>query len=74
MIKYNLICECGKSFESWFSSSVEFEALRKKNLISWMNPSEGKKMIDVACGTGDIGKLYLNATNIDEKIFCLPVI
>tara|TARA_B100000953_G_scaffold124420_1_gene102542 strand:- start:140 stop:847 length:708 start_codon:yes stop_codon:yes gene_type:complete len=43
----------------------------KKNLISWMNPSEGKKMIDVACGTGDIGKLYLNATNKDEKIFCV---
>ena len=34
MIKYNLICTCGKTFESWFSSSGEYEQLRKKKLIS----------------------------------------
>ena len=34
MIKYNLICECGESFESWFSSSNEFEGLKKRKLIS----------------------------------------
>ena len=34
MIKYNLICECGKTFESWFSSSAEFDVLRRKKLIS----------------------------------------
>ena len=33
MIKYNLECECGKSFESWFSNSLEFDALCKKKLI-----------------------------------------
>ena len=33
MIKYNLICNCGKTFESWFSSSNEFDSLCKKNLI-----------------------------------------
>ena len=33
MIKYNLICNCGKTFESWFSSSVEFDSLCKKKLI-----------------------------------------
>ena len=33
MIKYNLICNCGKTFESWFSSSNEFDALCKKKLI-----------------------------------------
>jgi len=43
----------------------------KKYLILWMNPSKGKKMIDVACGTGDIAKLYLDATNKNEKIFCI---
>ena len=43
----------------------------KKNLILWMNPSKEKKMIDVACGTGDIAKLYLDATNKNEKIFCI---
>jgi len=34
MIKYNLICECGKSFESWFSSSAEYDVLKKKKLIN----------------------------------------
>ena len=34
MIKYNLICECGKTFESWFSSSDEHDKLRRKKLIN----------------------------------------
>ena len=34
MIKYQLKCECGKEFESWFSSSKEFDRLEKKNLLS----------------------------------------
>ncbi len=33
MIKYNLICKCNKAFESWFSSSSEFDSLFKKKLI-----------------------------------------
>jgi len=43
----------------------------KKDLILWMNPSKNKKMIDVACGTGDIAKLYLESTGKNEKIFCI---
>ena len=34
MIKYNLICECGKTFESWFSSSTEYDSLKRKKLIN----------------------------------------
>ena len=34
MIKYNLMCECGKTFESWFSSSDEYDVLRRKKLIN----------------------------------------
>ena len=33
MIKYNLTCKCGEIFESWFSSSSEFDSLCKKKLI-----------------------------------------
>ena len=32
MIKYNLKCENNHDFESWFSSSVEFDNLNKKLL------------------------------------------
>ena len=34
MIKYQLKCECGKEFESWFSSSKEFDKLEKKKMLS----------------------------------------
>ena len=34
MIKYNLICECGKTFESWFASSDEHDVQRRKKLIN----------------------------------------
>ncbi|MFL2902214.1 MAG: bifunctional demethylmenaquinone methyltransferase/2-methoxy-6-polyprenyl-1,4-benzoquinol methylase UbiE [Candidatus Pelagibacter sp.] len=43
----------------------------KKNLLTWMNPSSKKILVDVACGTGDIAKLYLDSTNSDGKIFCI---
>ena len=35
MIKYKLICkDCDLSFDSWFSSSSEFEKLKKKNFLT----------------------------------------
>ena len=33
MIKYNLKCKCGATFESWFLGSNEFDSLSKKKLI-----------------------------------------
>ena len=33
MIKYNLTCECGEMFESWFLNSSEYDSLCKKKLI-----------------------------------------
>ena len=33
MIKYNLICKCGKTFESWFQSSSEYDSLQKKKFL-----------------------------------------
>ena len=43
----------------------------KKNLLSWMNPTSNKLLVDVACGTGDIGKQFLDITNQNNKIFCV---
>ena len=35
MIKYRLICkDCKTTFDSWFSSSTEYERLQKKNFIN----------------------------------------
>ena len=43
----------------------------KKNLINMMNPSLNKNLIDVACGTGDIGKIFLDNTKIETFITCV---
>ena len=51
--------------------SLGIHRLWKRNLMKWMNPSVDKKLIDVACGTGDIGKLFLDLTNKDGKILCV---
>ena len=35
MIKYSLICkDCNETFESWFSSSKEYEKLKRKNFLN----------------------------------------
>ena len=34
MIKYNLLCKCGETFESWFSTSKEYDSLKKRKLIN----------------------------------------
>ncbi|MDA7572756.1 bifunctional demethylmenaquinone methyltransferase/2-methoxy-6-polyprenyl-1,4-benzoquinol methylase UbiE [Candidatus Pelagibacter sp.] len=51
--------------------SLGIHRIWKKDLIRWMNPSKNKTLIDVACGTGDIGKLFLNSTGKDGNIFCV---
>ncbi len=43
----------------------------KKNFILSLNPSKNKSLIDVACGTGDIAKLYIKFTNKEADITCV---
>jgi len=43
----------------------------KKQLIYSMNPKPNKRLIDVACGTGDIAKLFIEATNSNSKVECV---
>ena len=40
----------------------------KKNLITMMNPTKGRTLIDVGCGTGDIGELFSKATLNQSEI------
>ena len=51
--------------------SLGIHRIWKKNLIQIMNPSKNKSLIDVACGTGDIAKLYSEVTNHNPKILCV---
>ncbi len=51
--------------------SLGIHRIWKKNLINMMNPNLNNTLIDVACGTGDIGKLFLDNTNINSKVTCV---
>ena len=43
MIKYKLICnKCKIKFDSWFSSSKEFEKLKKKHFLSCISCNSNK--------------------------------
>ena len=51
--------------------SLGVHRLWKKNLLNMMNPLPNHKLIDVACGTGDIAKLFLKHTSKSTKITCV---
>ena len=51
--------------------SFGIHRLWKKNFIDWLNPQKNTKLIDVASGTGDIAKLYLNKINYKGSVCCV---
>ena len=69
MIKYNLICECGRTFESWFSSSDEHDVLRRKKLINciYCDSTSVRKSVMAPNLFNKTNKTSKN-TNIEKKI------
>ena len=82
MIKYNLICKCGESFESWFISSSGFDYLCKKKLIKCIYcgslsvkksvmapnlPSKSNKILKKTKLEKNIKKQLLDIRNYIEK-------
>ena len=55
MIKYNLVCKCGDTFESWFSNSKEYDSLLKKKLLRC-----------IYCGSSSVKKSVM-APNLPSK-------
>ena len=51
--------------------SLGIHRIWKKNLLNMMNPTQNHRLVDVACGTGDIAKLYLKYVNKDSQITCI---
>ena len=73
MIKYNLICKCGETFESWFSSSSEFDYLCKKKLIKciYCESSLVKKSVmdpNLPCKSNKIFKKSRLEKNIKKRL------
>ena len=82
MIKYNLICKCGETFESWFLNSSEFDSLLKKKLVKCIYcesskvkksvmapnlPSKSNKISKKNKAEKDIKKQLLNFRKYIEK-------
>ncbi len=51
--------------------SLGIHRLWKKNFINWLNPQRNTTLVDVASGTGDIAKLYLNKINYKGHVCCV---
>ena len=49
--------------------SLGIHRIWKKDLINMMSPYKNTKLIDVACGTGDIGKLFLESINYNGVVY-----
>ena len=69
MIKYNLICNCGNTFESWFSSSSEFDFLCKKKLMKciYCESSSVKKTVMAPNLSSKSNKVF-KKTKLEKKI------
>ena len=69
MIKYNLICECGKTFESWFSSSDDHDLQREKKLINciYCNNTSIKKSV-MAPNLFSKSNKIITKTKLEKKI------
>ena len=51
--------------------SLGIHRLWKKTFINWLNPQEKTKLIDVASGTGDVAKLFLQYINYKGNVYCV---
>jgi len=51
--------------------SLGIHRLWKKSLLNMMNPSRNQNLIDVACGTGDIAKLFVKHVSKLSHITCV---
>ena len=51
--------------------SLGIHRLWKKRLINLLNPQKNTKLIDVASGTGDIAKLFLESINYNGYVYCI---
>ena len=51
--------------------SLGIHRLWKKTFINWLNPQKNTKLIDVASGTGDIAKLFLEYINYKGNVYCV---
>ena len=73
MIKYKLICkDCKTTFDSWFSSSKEYEKLKKKNFLNChfcnsLNVGKGLMSPSVSTSKNNLRNIDLSSEKYIEK-------
>ncbi len=69
MIKYNLVCKCKETFESWFSNSNEYDSLLKKKLLKciYCGSSSIKKTL-MAPNLKSKSNKFLKKTKLEKKV------
>ena len=73
MIKYNLTCKCGETFEGWFSSSNKFDKLLRNKLVTCVTCSSTsiKKSImspNLSNKAKKNFKIYKNTKSVKKKL------
>ena len=53
--------------------SLGIHRIWKKQFINWLSPSNNKKLLDMACGSGDIVKLFMNYTKNNCEVDAMDV-
>ena len=51
--------------------SLGIHRLWKKTFINWLNPQKNTRLVDVASGTGDIAKLFLDKIKYKGTVCCV---
>jgi len=69
MIKYNLKCKCGQTFESWFLNSKEFDSLSRKKLLNciYCDSTSVKKSV-MAPNLSSKSNKILKKTKLEKNI------
>ena len=51
--------------------SLGIHRIWKGRLIDWMNPKKGDRLIDMASGTGDVAKSFLERIQFEGEATCV---
>ena len=68
MIKYNLKCKNNHEFESWFSDSIEFDRLKKQQLLECIYCSSKKISKSIMSPNVSIIQKNKNLENLEKSL------
>ena len=49
--------------------SLGVHRIWKNKFLDWLNPQPNTKLIDVGCGKGDVGRLFMESVNYNGSVY-----